>query len=81
MEEFESGFNAMGKPIPFTRKQAAYDAAVAIGVKAEHRFPLINGVAEQLERDKPYEAMRLGMKYVDITGYYRIMAHLLTGAT
>jgi hypothetical protein len=71
-----SGFAAMGKPIPYERKQRAYDAAKSIGVK--DCFALVQGMSEQLERDKPYEAMQVGMKHVDLTGTYRIMATLLT---
>lgn len=76
----DDGFNAMGKPISFARRQKAYDHAKGMGVKSHADcFALVNGVAEQLERDKPYEAMAAGMKYLDLTGTYRLMAVLLTG--
>jgi hypothetical protein len=31
-----------------------------------------------LERDKPYEAQAAGMKFLDLTGTYRLFAVLLT---
>ena len=71
-----TGFAAMGKPVPFARRQRAYDAAVSMGVK--DAFSLIDGMAEKLQRDKPYEAMEMAYKYVDLTGAYRLMATLLT---
>ena len=72
----ETGFSAMGKPVPFSRRQAAYDAARSMGVMEP--FSLIDGMSEQLRRDKPFEAMSLARKHVDLTGAYRLMAHLLT---
>lgn len=53
----------MGKPIPNTRRQRAYDAAKSIGVKDPHS--LVSGMAEQLERDKPFEAMEVAKKHID----------------
>jgi hypothetical protein len=75
----ETGFNAMGKPIPESRKQAAYDYAKAMGVESfEERAALVSSMADRLERDKPFEAQQEALKYVDITGAYRLMAVLLT---
>jgi hypothetical protein len=36
-------------------------------------------VSNRLERDDPYGAMSDAMKYVDLTGTYRLMAALLAG--
>ena len=78
MTSESNGFAAMGKPIPYNRKQAAYDAAKSMGV--EDCFGLVNSVSEQLERDKPFEALNAAHKHTDLTGAYRIVAHLLTGS-
>lgn len=73
----EDGFANMGKPIPKFRRQAGYEHCKAMGLNSEHAWCAVNGVAEQLERDKPYEAMAKGMKYLDLTGVYRLFAVLL----
>jgi hypothetical protein len=73
-----SGFNNMGKPIPTDRRQAAYEHCKEMGLNAARSWECVNGVAEQLERDKPYEAQAAGMKHLDLTGTYRLMAVLLT---
>jgi hypothetical protein len=76
----ESGFDAMGKPIPAFRKEAAYQQAKEMGVdSADDRMSLVNSVSEHLERDHPYEAQAAAMQYLDLTGAYRLMAVLLTG--
>lgn len=70
----------MGKPIPAYRKEAAYQQAKEMGVvSADDRISLVNSVSEHLERDHPYEAQAAAMKYLDLTGAYRLMAVLLTG--
>jgi len=75
----ETGFKAMGKPIPMFRRQAGYDHAKAMGVKSsEAAWTVVSTMAAQIERDKPYEAMQAGMKFLDLTGTYRMMSVLLT---
>lgn len=77
-DEVIDGFNNMGKLIPQFRKQAAYEHAEQMGLDTpDKRWGLVNGMTEQLERDKPYEAMACGMKYLDLVGTYRVMAVLL----
>ena len=73
-----NGFDAMGKPIPFYRRQAGYDTCLEMGLKSEAAYSAVSGMSEMLERDQPYEAMAAGMKYIDLTGTYRLMAVLLT---
>lgn len=76
------GFNAMGKPVSFARRQAGYDHCKDMGLKShDDRMAVVNAVANKLERDQPYEAMSEGMRYLDLTGTYRLMAVLLTPAT
>lgn len=77
--ELAAGMAALGKPIPYYRKQAAYEQAKLMGVQDGKAYPLINSVSEQLERDNPYAAMEIGMRYLDLTGVYRLFAYLLTG--
>jgi hypothetical protein len=73
------GFDAMGKPIPLYRRTAALDHCRQMGLTdPEDAWSCVGGVAEQLERDAPYEAMAAGMKYLDLIGTYRLMAVLLT---
>jgi hypothetical protein len=73
------GFSAMGKPVPFYRQQAAYDACKQMGLaNSEQAYHCVSSVSEQLARDQPYEAMKAGMVYLDLIGTYRLMAVLLT---
>lgn len=72
------GFSAMGKPVPFYRRQAGYDTCLSMGLTSEAAYHAVNGMSEHLERDKPYDAMATGMRYIDLTGTYRLMAVLLT---
>ena len=74
-----SGMNAMGKPIPFNRKQVAYEHCKAMGLDEARSYEVVNGMSEQLGKDKPYEAMEYGMKFLDLIGTYRVMACLLAG--
>ena len=73
-----SGFGAMGKPVPFYRREAGYQTCRDLGLESEGAFSAVNGMAEALKRDQPYEAMAAGMRYLDLTGTYRLMAVLLT---
>ena len=73
-----SGFNAMGKPVPFARRQTAYEHCKEMGLESDRSYEVVNGMSEQLQRDQPYEAMSCGMKFLDLTGTYRVMACLLT---
>lgn len=76
----DEGFGAMGKPIPVKRKLMADEHLKAMGiVDAEDRFTCIQMMSNKLEHDDPYGAMEDGMKYVDLTGTYRMLAVLLTG--
>ena len=83
-EKMESGpndgFNAMGKAIPVYRKRNADLHLKDMGMKdSEDRFCCIAMVSARLEHDDPYGAQHDAMKYVDLTGSYRLMAVLLTG--
>lgn len=70
-------FNHMGKSLDETARGEAYEHCKQMGLNSAKAWACVQVVAEQLERDKPYEAMREGMKYLDLTGTYRLMAVLL----
>ena len=74
-------FNVMGKPIPPAARQAAYEACKAMGLDQARSWEAVNTTAEQLERDKPYEALGAATKLLDLTGAYRLMATLLAHAS
>ncbi len=78
VEPLDDGFAAMGKPIPLYRKQAAFEHCREIGLDTPKSWAVVNDMSDKLQRDKPYEAQAGGMKYLDLTGTYRIMAVLLT---
>lgn len=72
------GFSAMGKPIPLYRRQAALKHCQAMGLTTNQAWTVVGAVSDQLERDEPYKAMAAGMRGLDLTGTYRLMAVLLT---
>jgi hypothetical protein len=75
-----SGFDAMGKPVPQARRQAAYEQCKLMGIKSSvDAWTCVGTMANALERDEPYNAMKAGMVYLDLTGTYRLMAYLCTG--
>lgn len=54
------GFEAMGKPVPYGRMSNAYTAVRAMipDITAEDAMSLVGRVADRIERDDPYGAMR-----------------------
>ena len=69
----------MGKPVPMHRRKAVYQAMADMGVTdSAERWSTVQRVSECLERDQPYDALQEGMKSLDLTGSYRLLAHLLT---
>lgn len=74
-----SGFEAMGKPVPYYRRQAAMAHCRDMGLKDTNKaMATIDRMSEALSRDEPYAAMEAGMAHLDLTGTYRLMAVLLT---
>jgi hypothetical protein len=74
-----SAFDAMGKPISPDARQRGYDTCKEMGLTDSARaWECVSGMAAQLQRDKPYEAVEVGMRFLDLTGTYRLMAVLLT---
>ncbi len=76
-DTIDEGLGMMGKPISFAARQVGFDHCIAMGLKSKMAMPCVQEVSGQLERDKPYEAMAAGMKYLDLTGTYRLFAVLL----
>jgi hypothetical protein len=72
------GFSAMGKPLNENARSEAYKHCKAMGLNSARAWECVQAVAEQLERDRPYEAQAAGMKFLDLTGTYRLFAVLLT---
>lgn len=75
-----SPFNQMGKPILMRARAAGYEHCKAMGLSPARAMECVNAVAEQLSRDKPYEAQAAAMKFIDLTGSYRLFAVLLCEA-
>ena len=72
------GFNRMGKPLSEQARNAAYEHCKAMGLNSARAWECVSSIANQLEHDKPYEAQAAGMRFLDLTGTYRLMAVLLT---
>ena len=73
-------FNQMGRPILMDARAEGYEHCKAMGLTPARATECVNVVAEQLQRDKPYEAQAAGMKFLDLTGVYRLFAVMLTAA-
>ncbi len=73
-------FDQMGKPILMGARAEGYKHCKEMGLTSARATECVNAVAEQLQRDKPYEAQAAGMKFLDLTGTYRLFAVLLTEA-
>lgn len=73
-------FNNMGKSIPAARRRAAYEwlRSPERGFDQHCAYNLVGAMAEQLERDKPFEAKMATFGKLDLTGTYRLIAILLT---
>lgn len=72
--------NQMGKPILMKARTAGYEDCKAMGLSPARAVECVSGVSEQLQRDKPYEAQAAGMKFLDLTGTYRLMSTILCAA-
>lgn len=66
----------MGRLLPGSVRQVAVEHARQIGLSTGKAYEMVQRMAEQYERDKPYEAQSAALEYVDLTGHYRIMAAL-----
>lgn len=74
----DDGFAALGKPVPFYRQAAGYEHAKAMGLESGRAFEVVGIFADKIARDEPHAAMEAGLKYLDATGIYRLLAVMLT---
>jgi hypothetical protein len=70
----------MGKPLTPDVRATGFNHCRDIGLDAQKAFACVDAVANRLERDQPYEAMSAGMRYLDLTGTYRLFSALLCAA-
>lgn len=79
IEQYHSGFEAVGKPVPENRQIAAI---VFISTIITHPYfdvkRFVLDVINYLEKDSPKDALALASKHLDCTGAYRLLATLLT---
>ena len=76
-EPMPSGVGLMGHALEPWRRERAYEHCKAMGLDSATAFDCVNRVVAQYERDQPYEAQKIAMQYLDLTGHYRLMAALL----
>lgn len=82
----ESGFQAIGKPIPAHRLTNAYNMVKEIlpDISTETAMSIVGKAAGHLERDEPNEVigkvfgLETDLDLIDLTGRYMLMATLLT---
>lgn len=68
----------MGKVIPLERRKKGLEHCKEMGLNTSESWTVVNVVAQQLERDKPYVAQQEGLEFLNATGVYRLFAVLLT---
>jgi hypothetical protein len=71
--------NYIGQPIPDEGREAGYQACRDMGYTAAESMRAVNVVADNLERDRPFEAQKAWLEVHpnDLTSYYRLAATLL----
>jgi hypothetical protein len=81
----ETGFNAMGKPIPANRLDRADTFVKSVFPEdRELSYTIVTKAKNALERDKPFELLGAisgldkDLARLDLTGRYRLAAILLT---
>lgn len=74
----DSGFAAMGKPVPLYRQQAGYNECKLMGMTdPEQIWDCVRSMSNKLERDEPMDAMDAAHRFLDVTGVYHLMSVLL----
>jgi hypothetical protein len=73
-----SPLSRIGKPLGENARSAAYEHCKQMGLNSARSWECVQSVATQLEKDRPYEAQAAGMRFLDLTGTYRLFAVLLT---
>ena len=77
----DDGFGAFGNPVPFFRRQAAFEHAKSMGLDTAKSYDVVGKVSDAVARDEPYRAMEEAMKFLDLTGSYRLLAVVCTAAS
>ena len=75
------GMNALGKPIPQHRKEAALQLLHTLlpNIELTPLQILVRDAEHALEHDRPKVFFDLFKNYLDLTATYRLMAVYLTG--
>ena len=76
-EQELSGMNALGHPVPDYRKHNGYMEGKSMGLSSARSMECVSSMCEAIRRDMPYEAIQAGMKHLDLTGTYRMLAVLM----
>ena len=66
----------MGHKLPPEIRQFGFDACLSMGLDAANALECTEKAANFYERDKPYEAQSSNLKFLDLTGHYRLMESL-----
>lgn len=82
--ELPEGLASYGHPVPAFRKHTALQhyRDMDPNVSTEEATAAIDALAQFIERDEPYAMEQYWNKVMrlDLTGYYRLLACLMTGA-
>ena len=77
-ESADDPMSYMGRPISFMARDMGLKHVRDMGITdTKIGMNCVNEVANFLERDEPFQAMNTGLKYLDLTGVYRLFAVLL----
>lgn len=85
-EEYPSKFDAFGLPVPANRLSNAYKFVkeVLTDISVEKAMLIVGKAASSIEHDNGYaiigavESLDKDLSMIDVTGRYRLLAHLTT---
>jgi hypothetical protein len=85
----ETGYSAMGKPVPCNRLQNTYATVkeIAPELSTEKAMTIVNKCQQFVERDNPYaivgatHGLDPDLAMIDLTGRYRLLAVLCTDSS
>lgn len=77
----EGWFEALGEPVPEENVAFAAEQARKMGVTGDlsDLNQWVGGIADAVERDDPEVAVSAARERLDVTGAYRLLAHLCVG--
>lgn len=78
MSQTRDWFDAFGESVPHERRARAADQAREMGLdlSGEEEMEYIGPIAEAIENDRPNRAIARARERLDVTGAYRLLAHL-----